>query len=293
MDKKQNNMSRTTSANGVLHPTISQTHYLLEHYPPNKELKPFIEKFWHVNWNLINQAPHTQQNLPHPNPHITFEQGKAIFYGPVKKRFTRTLSGKGNIFGIKFNAGGVVPFIQTPMSTMTDTQIELSALLNESNEGSTPNINDENCIKSKIQLAENFLQTLLLNNKTPADINQLKKHTDKIQRVNKLIKLIENTHSITKVEQLSEVTNLSDRSLQRLFKTYVGVSPKWLIRKFRIHEILTRLELTTSIDGIDWQQIVVDLKYVDQAHLINDFKYFIGYTPNEYVRRNRKTTDHQ
>jgi AraC-like DNA-binding protein len=32
----------------------------------------------------------------------------------------------------------------------------------------------------------------------------------------------------------------------------------------------------------DWAQLALELGYFDQAHLINDFKSVIGYTPSQY-----------
>jgi AraC-like DNA-binding protein len=69
------------------------------------------------------------------------------------------------------------------------------------------------------------------------------------------------------------------RSLQRLFSRYVGVSPKWVIRRYRLHELLEQMH---SGRHLDWAQVAIDLGYFDQAHLINDFKSITGYAPTEY-----------
>ena len=124
-----------------------------------------------------------------------------------------------------------------------------------------------------------------INNQTTLSTTILEKHLQRISLVKKATHSIETTPSITKVEQLCNIVNINSRTLQRLFQTYVGVSPKWLIRKYRIHEILVRIEQSNN-KSIDWQQMVLDLEYVDQAHFINDFKYFTGYSPQQYLSRN-------
>ena len=43
-------------------------------------------------------------------------------------------------------------------------------------------------------------------------------------------------------DELASRMALNKRSLQRLFQEYVGVSPKWVIRRFRLHELIERLE---------------------------------------------------
>ena len=153
MAKKDNTKTKLTPHKGVLHPTKSQNHYHLEQYSPSKKLSPFIEQFWHVTWDLTEQEPHTQKNLPQPNVHITFEASKAIVYGPVKRAFTRALSSKGNIFGIKFSTGGFVPVLEQAMSEFVDTQIDLQKLLNEKIDSDVFSIGEENNIENKIELA--------------------------------------------------------------------------------------------------------------------------------------------
>jgi len=71
------------------------------------------------------------------------------------------------------------------------------------------------------------------------------------------------------------------RSLQLLFNDYVGISPKWVILRYRLHELIERCH---SGAPLDWSQLAVDLGYFDQAHLINDFKSVVGYTPTEYKK---------
>lgn len=68
--------------------------------------------------------------------------------------------------------------------------------------------------------------------------------------------------------------------LQRLFNEYVGVSPKWVINRYRLHEAVAILAQDQSID---WAQLAADLGYFDQAHFIRDFKSVTGRTPTEYV----------
>jgi AraC-like DNA-binding protein len=72
---------------------------------------------------------------------------------------------------------------------------------------------------------------------------------------------------------------MGKRSLQRIFSEYVGQSPKWVIQRYRLHEAIERFR---SGDVLDWAQIALDLGYFDQAHLINDFKAMVGYTPTQY-----------
>jgi AraC-like DNA-binding protein len=99
-----------------------------------------------------------------------------------------------------------------------------------------------------------------------------------------LVSAILNDSDILTVEFLSRRSGLSVRALQRLFKMYIGVTPKWVIRRYRLHEVLERFNYGEVFNGA---QLAIDLGYADQAHLINDFRKLAGVSPTEYIRRVR------
>ena len=274
------------ASKGVLHPKKSQPHYQLKQYQPCDSLEPFIEQYWHVTWDLAKQTSHTQQNLPQPNIHFTFEREGSFFYGPVKSRFSRILMGKDEIFGIKFNLGALQVITQKPLSEFVDVVLDLNQFLNIDQQLENLTLDKSDCIEKKITAVENYFQRLLFDDRSPAYIKDLAKVTKLIKQVQTITALIENNHSITKVSQLVELSDLSERALQRLFKKHIGLSPKWLIRKYRIHELLTRLESTQILTPDDWQKTIHDLEYVDQAHFIKEFKSFVGCTPQQYSALN-------
>ena len=73
---------------------------------------------------------------------------------------------------------------------------------------------------------------------------------------------------------------MTARSLQRLFADYVGVSPKWVMRRARLHEAAERAD---SGEPVDWAALASDLGYADQAHLTRDFTVTIGVPPARYA----------
>jgi AraC-like DNA-binding protein len=75
---------------------------------------------------------------------------------------------------------------------------------------------------------------------------------------------------------------LTERTLQRLFNRYVGVSPSWVIRRYRIHDAIAQLD---QGEVLDWPALAVDLGYFDQSHFIKDFKNIIGVSPVKYMQR--------
>jgi AraC-like DNA-binding protein len=90
-------------------------------------------------------------------------------------------------------------------------------------------------------------------------------------------------HSLVRVEHAAARFDLSPRTLQRLFAEYVGVSPKAVLRRARLHEAAQRAD-----DGsVDWAALAADLGYSDQAHLTRDFTAVVGVPPSRYAKGER------
>ena len=104
-----------------------------------------------------------------------------------------------------------------------------------------------------------------------------------LTRLNQLLELIRTDHTIHRVEQLAHSANLSVRSIQRLFAKFLGLTPKQLIRRYRLHQALQDLE-NGQVDILD---VSNRLGYTDQAHLIKDFKAQTGKTPLKYLKDNQ------
>ena len=96
----------------------------------------------------------------------------------------------------------------------------------------------------------------------------------------RVVALITSDSSLRRVDQLSLAVGLSVRSLQRMFGDYVGVSPKWVMRRARLHEAASRAD---DAEPVDWAALARDLGYADQAHLTRDFTATIGVPPSRYA----------
>jgi AraC-like DNA-binding protein len=126
--------------------------------------------------------------------------------------------------------------------------------------------NDENMVNT----AEAFL------------LRHLPRPEPRIEEINRIVQCIMDEKTILKVDNLIERFSYSKRTLQRLFRQYVGVSPKWIIQRYRLHE---GAEQMASGQAENWPALAVDLGYFDQAHFIRDFKAIVGQSPAEYARR--------
>jgi AraC-like DNA-binding protein len=101
------------------------------------------------------------------------------------------------------------------------------------------------------------------------------------EQVADLVALIGSDVSLQRVDQLTAVCGVSVRGLQRMFADYVGVSPKWVVRRARLHKAALRAD---GGEPVDWAALALDLGYADQAHLTRDFTATIGVPPGRYLR---------
>lgn len=87
--------------------------------------------------------------------------------------------------------------------------------------------------------------------------------------------------------ELESSAGVSSRQLERLFREYIGISPKKTADLVRFQNVWLELyQLPLSAKAM--QDLVYGYRYSHQSHLINSFKKFAGRTPLEalaYARR--------
>ena len=231
------------------------------------ELAGSIDHYWMVSWDLRGLEPRLVESLPHPNVHVVFERPTSRVWGVSTGKFSRMLEGKSHVFGIKFTPGGFFPFLGRSVSSVANRSIPVGQVFGDGVNG----------LERAILATENedemkaAADAFLLDRKPQPD--------KKADQARQLVERILRERQILTVDDFAARTGLSVRSLQRLFSQYVGVSPKWVIRRYRLHELLEQMH---SGKPLDWARLAVDLGYFDQAHLINDFKSITGYAPTEY-----------
>jgi AraC-like DNA-binding protein len=253
---------------GVLRPDLAAGRFDLVRVAPSAPLAPFAEYYWIVRWDLRGQPPHEQAILPHPNVHLVFEASGAGIYGVDRSLFVRQLSGRGKALGVRFRAGCFRPFWGAPISQLSDRVVPGVRVFGPLAEKTRQAIMLADSDADMVGCAESLLFSALPDRDPVAE------------QVADLVTLITSSPWLRRVDQLSDACGLSVRSLQRLFADYVGVSPKWVMRRARLHEAALRAD---AGEPVDWAALASDLGYADQAHLTRDFTATIGVPPSRYA----------
>ena len=101
------------------------------------------------------------------------------------------------------------------------------------------------------------------------------------QQARAIVARILEDRTLTQAEAVAREAGLGLRSMQRLFQEYIGVSPKWGIQRYRLHDAMEHLEANRPVD---LPALALSLGFFDQAHFNRAFRTFLGRTPTGYAR---------
>lgn len=219
-----------------------------------------------MRWAL--REPYRQVVIPYPCINLAVERGRTGIFGVASRSISRVLEGEGLVFGVQFLPGGFRAFLGRSIADLTDRTIAIGEVFDEPGhewEAAILSLDDD---AAMIAYAESRLRA-----RSP------QRHTD-ADAVLRIVNTIADDREITKVDDVVRLAGLSKRTLERLFREYVGVGPKWVIQHYRLHEAA---EYAATGKPRDWAGLAARLGYADQAHFIRDFKRFVGQSPTSYA----------
>lgn len=194
-----------------------------------------------------------------------------VWFSGMRNHFITIPSGKNNeMFIINFHKGRSYPFVQMPLHELTDSVVDGDLVLTNEIMDLREMILASTLTVQKFIIAENYL---------------VKKFRNKLI-VNPFIEFavnrITSCPSQMSIEQISNKVGYSQKHLIKLFKDKVGLTPKGFLKIIRFQKAIEEIAIAKEIN---WAGIAYESGYYDQAHFINDFKVFSGFTPKEYLNK--------
>lgn len=247
---------------GVLDEAIGRGLYGARRVLPSAALAEHVAYFWLVRWAL--DEPYAQHALTLPAAHYVFEQrgaermSRAV--GPWRRRFTRRLEGAGHILGVAFHAGTGAPWLRAPVSKFVERMVPLSTVLGVNLDAAHRAILGARDDEHAVAAVEKFLLARL----------PVMDAESRLART--MMNRLQDDRDLLRIEQLLHDTGLSERKLQRLFSRCVGISPKAVLRRFRLVEAADLL----SKKNVSLTTLAQQLGYFDQSHFIRDFRAVVG-----------------
>ncbi|MFR9753566.1 DUF6597 domain-containing transcriptional factor [Nocardia sp. 004] len=268
-----------TDTRGILHPAEQAEHRSLIRLPPSTTTRGYVEWYWSVRWDLRGRPPYRTQVLPFPSVNVTFERTDTCTGGFVNgvctTTFIRELSGLGETFGIRFRAGGFGAFTGLDVGAFRDRAVNIIDIMPEA-AGLTERMLEAATDEQRRAVAEEYLTSRSVV------------HDPVYPLVLRIIEAMATDRELTKVGQITERFDVSVRTLQRMFRRYVGAGPKWVLRRYRLQD---GAELLARGRVEDLAALASELGYFDQAHFSHEFTAAVGMSPSEYAKKSLGVRD--
>lgn len=239
---------------------LSAARTTLLRHAPSATLAPYVSTYWILRWNV--EAPVDHESPPTASVNVVLGHHRPGVWGPSTLRFAAPLTHTGFAIGATFHPGGFRPWLGRDVIELANATRSLSALF------SAPPSIDASTDAALIATME----AMLLAHPPVADAN--------IALTKRAFELARLDPHLVRSDDLATRLGMSPRTLERLFRRYVGVQPKWLVRRFRVLEACERAK---TGDAPNWAQLATELGYLDVGHFVRDFKQQIGRTPADYA----------
>jgi AraC-like DNA-binding protein len=271
-------------ARGIVDPAQLQQVVRLSRYPAGEVLDGLVDRFWAVRWALPPGRHHDQQVLNHPGANLYVgvpEPGAGVrlegaLEGPHRRLTSRRMAGDGWTVAAMTAPGGLGAVVKVPVRTLTDRTVPLGPpVLDVDGAALVIAVEASGAEEARVAALRGALERLVHT----ADAGRVAA----AREVAAVARAAETDRSVRRVEDLSALAGVTERTLQRMFAEHAGVTPAWVVRRYRLLEAAEQARLHG--DEVNWASLAADLGYSDQAHLVRDFRTHLGTTPAAYAAR--------
>jgi AraC-like DNA-binding protein len=247
----------------------------LQRWAPSPGAAVFVDHFWSVSWDLCGHPPFDSTVITFPSVHLTHEWGDdgtrhghrlpaTLVHGVVERVFRTTIRERGAVVGARFRPGGFTARFGRDATALT---------------GRVEPVDDDlfggpRVVPDDLVGARDVLDDAIAAVDGDVDPTYL--------ALTELVDRIRDDDRLQRVEQVVAVSPWSERTVQRVFRRYVGVPVKWVLCRYRLQQAALEIESTRDVDFAD---LAARLGWYDQAHFTNDFGAMLGCTPGEYAAR--------
>ena len=263
------------STRGIIDPVRARTRFDHRRHDPSPRVARFVAWYAALSWDLGDDT-HDQEILSHPVVNLVFGPDVVNVTGPCHTKVTRRLEGRRWALGVMFRPAGFRPLLDGPLTALTDRTQPAGDVLGGPVDAVQRRVAATDDWDERLALVDAFLADRLPEEPQPSEATTV------------IAERIATDRSLLRVDKLAVECGTSMRQLQRRFADQVGVSPKWVIQRYRLHEAA---ETAAAGGDVDWARLAVDLGYSDQAHLVRSFTRAIGVPPDRYARENSAPKD--
>jgi AraC-like DNA-binding protein len=247
----------------------------LDRFELGAGLCDLVRHVWVVRWAVPDGEVRPQRVLTYPALNAVIQPGSAALYGPDSRVQVQELRGTSWVVGVLFRpAAG-------PLLT-TDPR----ALVSSSEPLPTAPTGPVRQIMAGVPYDQRELGRMLRAWLLPvaADID------DRGRLVNEACRLAEDDAGLTRAADLAASLGVSPRSLERLVRSHIGMTPKWLIECRRLQHAATTL---FASPGTELSALAAELEYTDYPHFSRQYRRVLGESPKATREQGRQARARQ
>ncbi|MFC7406434.1 helix-turn-helix domain-containing protein [Georgenia alba] len=267
---------------GVLWPAQGADVYRADRAAVTGPAALVVDHYWSVVWRCERVTPYRAQVLGDPVAHLTVEDAEgamhghpmpsALVHGVVTEVFTVDLPVAGRVAGLAFRPGGLAALLETGIGDLTGRVVGASDLFG----ADVREVRDAVLAEPAEQVRQRILVDYVADRLLPR-AQRVAEDRD-YATVRTAVELMRAREQVT-LAPVAAAVNVSPRTLQRLFRRYVGVSPTWVLRRYRLQDAARAID---SGQGEDLAALAASLGFADQAHFTRAFTTVIGVPPSRY-----------
>jgi AraC-like DNA-binding protein len=189
-------------------------------------------------------------------------QERSLVAGQIRKHFYIENTGLVDVMGVKLKPTALTRLFSMDMSKLTDKVVGLEI------------VESDDAFNKRLSLLSHHERIDLFHNSLEAYFSS----AEPAGVVDKAVEIIGQHNGVISVSEVAEKVATGERHLERLFKRYVGLSPKLYARTMRFNYIFDSVKVEK-----DWMSIVEKSGFYDQPHFSKDFKSFTGEEPSAWM----------
>ena len=242
-------------------------------------------------------APH--RIVDPSDPKRTTEHRNAWVVAPQHRHQIREAFGNRDFMVIRFTPIGAQMILRTPMDLLTDRTLQLEDIDRRFSRLLTGHADPAHDWATRFDAVENLIAARLASAPSPP------------AGLLHSWRILQESPNHVDLARLPEELGCSRRHLIAQFHKYFGMTPKMAARNGRFHLAVAAVHrlgrdpspyvagkpyLDCQADGstrtaaqmtMRWADLALGCGYYDQSHFINEFKFFSGLTPVEFLERTR------
>ncbi len=192
-----------------------------------------------------------------------------VVTGVTTRRFDTVAEGVGWVHGVKLRPGGLAALTGAEMRGLTDRTVPAREVLPPDVVTALATIGPGTTPADATLAAGEALTPLVPAEPDPAYDQLLHVVADML-----------GDRTLLRVDRRRRPgTGCRERAVERLFARYVGVGPKCVLARYRMHDVVTALD--AGYDG-SLADLAAEHGWYDQAHFGRDFTALVGVAPSDY-----------